>query len=528
MKRSFAIAAGAVACLLAAGPEPGYRLVSLDVTAFPDVTAVLDIRADETGNQRLAFGDFRIREDGSKDSTLATGTKKFGDTAYGIGLVVLLDVSPSMKGRPMAAVQKGLSGLVSRKRNQDRIAMLSFANDLRWETRWGASADAVQNALKRLETRGNGTRLYDAIDAALNEFAAEAKRDSAFPARHSILVISDGFDEGSKASLAGVTKRLRESRVRLDAVGLEQTPDLLDVILTALELQDRAAGFRTLRGLAQAGFGGFRAAATPDSLSRAIEQGMDALLDADVLQFANTTLPRDGESHRVVVENIPSGWRDGLYIKMPDPLWKDKLPWLIGGGCGALVLIIAIVMVVRKRSRPAPAPQPQVVAAAPALPQPAPKPQPSGRVRLEPIQPVNSGSTLAPPSIRRIATDLETPVEPPRPQVRAATDLAPSTHKPAPGALSASAGPYAGRQFRVSADEFWIGSADNNHLCLGADSSVSGNHACIRREANVLRLYDNGSLNGTWINGQPVGQGVAVLKPGDRIRVGQSEFTLVQ
>jgi pSer/pThr/pTyr-binding forkhead associated (FHA) protein len=92
--------------------------------------------------------------------------------------------------------------------------------------------------------------------------------------------------------------------------------------------------------------------------------------------------------------------------------------------------------------------------------------------------------------------------------------------------LAGASGPYAGQRFSISTQEFWIGSSPNNHLCLNADPGVSGNHACIRREDRFIRIYDNGSLNNTIVNGRPIGKEVVLLQVGDRIRFGQSEFIL--
>jgi pSer/pThr/pTyr-binding forkhead associated (FHA) protein len=87
-------------------------------------------------------------------------------------------------------------------------------------------------------------------------------------------------------------------------------------------------------------------------------------------------------------------------------------------------------------------------------------------------------------------------------------------------------GPYAGQRFELTADEFWIGSRENSHLCLSADPGASGNHACVRREKNILRLYDNGSLNNTWINGRALRRDIVILREGGRVRIGGSEFIL--
>ena len=108
---------------------------------------------------------------------------------------------------------------------------------------------------------------------------------------------------------------------------------------------------------------------------------------------------------------------------------------------------------------------------------------------------------------------------------RVPTELAPHPARlAAKVGLIAIAGPYAGQTFPVDEQEFWIGSAANNHLRLPADESVSGNHVCIRTEQQFYRVYDNESLNNTWLNGRAVGKEIALIKPGDRLRVGASEF----
>jgi pSer/pThr/pTyr-binding forkhead associated (FHA) protein len=106
--------------------------------------------------------------------------------------------------------------------------------------------------------------------------------------------------------------------------------------------------------------------------------------------------------------------------------------------------------------------------------------------------------------------------------VRAATVLAPQSSQRM--LLVTLSGPRAGQRVEVAAHEFWIGSAANNSLCLTEDPAVSGNHACIRREGTIYRLYDNGSLNGTWVNGEVTGASATLLKNGDRITIGHSEF----
>jgi hypothetical protein len=59
------------------------------------------------------------------------------------------------------------------------------------------------------------------------------------------------------------------------------------------------------------------------------------------------------------------------------------------------------------------------------------------------------------------------------------------------------------------------------------DPFASGNHARITRRGYVLMIEDLGSTNGTYLNEEPL-SGPAPLHPGDRIRIGDSEFSYLQ
>jgi hypothetical protein len=59
------------------------------------------------------------------------------------------------------------------------------------------------------------------------------------------------------------------------------------------------------------------------------------------------------------------------------------------------------------------------------------------------------------------------------------------------------------------------------------DPFASTRHARISRQGHVLVIEDLGSTNGTYLNEEPL-NGPQPLHPGDRIRVGDSEFTYLQ
>jgi hypothetical protein len=59
------------------------------------------------------------------------------------------------------------------------------------------------------------------------------------------------------------------------------------------------------------------------------------------------------------------------------------------------------------------------------------------------------------------------------------------------------------------------------------DPFASSRHARISRHGHVFVIEDLGSTNGTYLNEEPL-SGPQPLHPGDRIRIGDSEFSYVQ
>jgi hypothetical protein len=59
------------------------------------------------------------------------------------------------------------------------------------------------------------------------------------------------------------------------------------------------------------------------------------------------------------------------------------------------------------------------------------------------------------------------------------------------------------------------------------DPFASSRHARITRQGHVLVIEDLGSTNGTYLNEEQL-NGPQPLHPGDRIRIGDSEFSYVQ
>jgi hypothetical protein len=88
--------------------------------------------------------------------------------------------------------------------------------------------------------------------------------------------------------------------------------------------------------------------------------------------------------------------------------------------------------------------------------------------------------------------------------------------------LVATGGPYAGQSFALGGTEMGIGRDPGQELALPGDTTASRRHARFYLSATGWVLRDEGSANGTWVNGVRIHE--QPLFPGDEIRVGQSQF----
>jgi signal transduction histidine kinase/pSer/pThr/pTyr-binding forkhead associated (FHA) protein len=82
-------------------------------------------------------------------------------------------------------------------------------------------------------------------------------------------------------------------------------------------------------------------------------------------------------------------------------------------------------------------------------------------------------------------------------------------------------GPDEGKQFPLAGETILIGRDPASKIRMN-DTEVSRRHAELVRTADGYRVVDKGSANGTYVNSQAVKD--ALLRPNDRVQVGQSVF----
>ncbi len=103
----------------------------------------------------------------------------------------------------------------------------------------------------------------------------------------------------------------------------------------------------------------------------------------------------------------------------------------------------------------------------------------------------------------------------------------PASHAPVgPGVtaprLTATEGPHAGAVFDLSTLPVTIGREEGRTIVLSADRSVSRRHARIEAQMGGPVIIDEGSANGTYVNGVRIAS--QALAPGDVVQMGATRF----
>jgi tight adherence protein B len=172
-------------------------------------------------------------------------------------LVLAIDTSQSMSGKPLTGAVAAGRRLIDAVGSGDRVGLVTFDGDARVVAPLSPNGEGVGNALSVVQT-AEGTSLYDGVLAAVK--LAGSNPD----ARRVVVVLSDGDDTTSQATLDDALAAAAGSGVEIDAVGLTSSPSF-----TPTDLQQIAAASsgRLVTTDQVAGLEPLMAALTADRLS---------------------------------------------------------------------------------------------------------------------------------------------------------------------------------------------------------------------------------------------------------------------
>jgi Ca-activated chloride channel family protein len=135
----------------------------------------------------------------------------FDERSEPLSVVLALDVSSSMAGDRLEQAKLAAKAFIAEV-GAEEIALVAFDEGARVMVTWSEKDEEVSLAIDGLTARG-GTALYDALDTAFSLLEHARNR------RTALVLLSDGKEEDSDASLAELQPRLDRLPAAIYSVG---------------------------------------------------------------------------------------------------------------------------------------------------------------------------------------------------------------------------------------------------------------------------------------------------------------------
>jgi len=265
----------------ASGASAGVRLNGFDFGAYPQVGATVVTSTASAKAPRLS----------------ENGRQVVGLQAVNLGrcknVVLALDTSRSMAGRPLAGAATAAAAFVASKPACDRIALVTFGEHATQQGAFSSATIDADNALRTLAVGAtSGTALWEAVDLSARLLASQ-------PGGRVVVLLTDGNDVGSRVSEDAAVSSLH----RADAI----------VYPIAFGSKADASG---LKRLASQTGGSFHEAAAAGKLTAIYSSIARELRRTWRLRYLTTARPGDKLDLKATAGRLGSDQRT---IAVPDP-----------------------------------------------------------------------------------------------------------------------------------------------------------------------------------------------------------------
>lgn len=209
--------------------------------------------------------------------------------------VIVLDCSKSMAGKPFADAQNALMKYVEAKRPMDQVAVIAITDDKEGYLRvsgFEKDPGLLYQRIQDVKCDAETTRLYDSLAAAM-ELCATSSQGAIdnttpdFAVLSTIIVLSDGKDEGSAVSREELVNRIG------------QLPIPIPVYSLAYSSQSKEY-FKNLEAVSKASFGQYWTAEETQEFASTL-QGIHQINRSDYVVTFRSYVPVDGDKHNYKV-----------------------------------------------------------------------------------------------------------------------------------------------------------------------------------------------------------------------------------
>lgn len=267
------------------------------------VNAVFTV-ADKKGKliQGLKKEHFKVYEDGKPQSI----TNFSADTDLPLTIALLIDTSGSVRDRlrfeQEAAIEFFYSTLI---RGKDRALIISFDSGVDLIQDYTDDPEKLATSIRTMRA-GGGTSLYDAIYLAASEKLAGQS------GRRIMAIITDGDDNSSRISMAGVLESVQRNDVVIYTISTNST---------GLGGDRNTRGDKVLKTLAAETGGKMFSPPKLEDLKSSFHNISEELRLQYALAYRSTNLVRDGAFRRIRIDAMDKRHvvraRNGYYAPKP-------------------------------------------------------------------------------------------------------------------------------------------------------------------------------------------------------------------
>lgn len=221
----------------------------------------------------------------------ASSITELPDKAQPASMVVALDTSRSLSPEHLKAAKNSLTKYVDRLESNEQLSLLSFNDTVELVTGFTSNRDAFKSTLSRLKLGGQHTELYRAMLYGIENLKN-------IPGQRTLLVITDGKDEGSAVTREQVIQAAKDNGVRVLAIGLPGLSgnDTKTYMSQLKQIADETSGiFRTARSAEELGEATYTLMVENQGMSTHIYELGFGLADAAPLPSGNV---QAGLSHK--------------------------------------------------------------------------------------------------------------------------------------------------------------------------------------------------------------------------------------
>ena len=186
------------------------EISDVTIARYPRVQAIVEFQNLQA---QLDPAQLSVTENGTPVQDLEIET--IGESVVPVGIVLVIDASGSMQGEPINAAKQAALSFIQQKRDQDFIALVVFADDVQVLSGFTSSKTALTGRVESIEAGGE-TAFYDGVVRGASLFTGDASR-----LEPNMIVLTDGGDTVSTATLSGAIAAVADNSVRVFGVALE-------------------------------------------------------------------------------------------------------------------------------------------------------------------------------------------------------------------------------------------------------------------------------------------------------------------